>query len=99
MKLRYEGYLDNGRNSFPILERAPYLDLEHPEYVNEGTTPFSDHVADRAILCHELRNPLLGFNNLLNDLPPFVLQTVNFPRMNEEPPLASIARRAKERPT
>ena len=94
-----KGHLNNGRNPFPILERTPYLDLEHPEYVNEGTTAVSDRVANRTILRHELRNPLLGFNNLLNDLPPFVLQIVKFPRMNEESPNAPIPRRDKERPT
>lgn len=99
MKSRYEGHLDNGRNPFPILERTPYLDLEHPEYVNERTTPVGDKVANRTILRHELRNPLLGFKNLLNDLPSFVLQIVNFPRINGEPRLASIPLRAKERPT
>jgi len=75
----YETHLDDGRNPFPILERAPNLDLEHSEYVNERTTAVGDHVVNRAILRHELRDPFLGFSNLLNDFPPFVLQIANFP--------------------
>jgi hypothetical protein len=68
-----KGHLNNGRNPFPILERTPDLDLEHPEYVNERTTAVGDHVSDGPIPCHKLRDSLLGFPHLLNDLPPFVL--------------------------
>jgi len=35
MDLLKESHLYNGRNPFPILERTPDLDLEHPEDVNE----------------------------------------------------------------
>lgn len=84
MKSGYETHLDDGRNPFPILERAQNFDLEHSEYVNERTTAVGDHVVNRAILRHELRDPFLGFSNLLNDFPPFVLQIANIPCMNEE---------------
>lgn len=80
-------YLDDGRNPFPILERTPDLDLEHSEDMNERTTPVSDHVADRTIIYREFPDPLLRFNHFLNDLPPFVLQIVNFRHINEEFPL------------
>ena len=73
MKLENQGYLNNGRNPFPILERTPQLDLEHSKDVKEGTTPVSDQVSNRTIPPHKLRNPLLGFKNFLNDLPPFFL--------------------------
>lgn len=87
MDLSHESHLNNGRNPFPILERTPDFDLEHSEDVNERATPVNGHVANRTIMCHEFRDPLLGFNHLLNDLPPFILQIVNFPRMNEERPM------------
>ena len=87
MDLSHRSHLNNGWNPFPILERTPDLHLEHPEDVNERATPVSSYVADRTIIRHEFRDPLLGFNHLLNDLPPFFLRIVNFPRMNEERPL------------
>ena len=73
MDLSHESHLNDGRNPFPILERTTNLDLEHPEDVNERTTPVGDHIANRTIIRHEFRDPLLGFSYLLNDLPPFVL--------------------------
>ena len=84
MDVLHESHLDDGRDPFPILERTIHLDLEHPEDVNERTTPVSDYVANRTIIRHEFRDPLPGFNHLLDNLPSFVLQIVNFPCMNEE---------------
>ena len=78
MDVLHESHLDDGRNPFPILERTIHLDLEHPEDVNERATPVSDYVANRTIIRHEFRDPLLGFNHLLSDLPSFVLQIVIF---------------------
>lgn len=87
MDLSHRSHLNDGQNPLPILERTIDLDLEHPEDMNERTTAVNDHAVDRTIICHEFRDPLLGFNHFLNDLPPFVLQAVNFGGMNEEPPM------------
>lgn len=86
MNLSQKSHLDDGRDPFPILERTTDFDLEHSEDVNERTTPASDHVADGTIICHEFRDPFLGFNHFPSDRSPFILRIVNFRRMNEELP-------------
>ena len=83
MNALYECHLNDGRDPLPILERTTDLDLEHSEDVNERTTPVSDHVADGMAICHEFRDPLLGFNHFPSDRSPFILQIVNFRCMNK----------------
>ena len=76
MNPSHGSHLYNGRYPFPILESTPNLDLEHPEHVDERAAPVSDHAADRTVIRQEFRDPLLGPNYFLSDLPPFVLQIV-----------------------
>ena len=76
----HESHLDGGRDPFPILERTIHLDLEHPEDVNERTTPVSDYVANRTIIRHEFRDPLPGFNLLLDEIEVVTKARIENPR-------------------